>query len=130
MENDAEPCFQALMQFEVVTSVSRAPHGLGGGDGSHFRLLGTEKIHESHSCLKDITSSVHCRCWGCIFGYLGHNVCYLNVFSSLFLFVWLIIFAAFWATLTLSHRTRGLSAGLGEGRDSRLPPDIFINNCR
>lgn len=57
MENDAEPCFQALMQFEVVTSDSRAPHGLGGGDDSHFSLLGTEKIHESQSCLKDIPTA-------------------------------------------------------------------------
>lgn len=54
MENDAEPCFQALMQFEVVMSVSRALHGLGGGDDSHFGLLGTVKIHESQSSLKDI----------------------------------------------------------------------------
>ena len=54
MENDGESCFQALMQFEVVTSVSRAPHGLGGGDDSHFSLLETEKIHEGQSCLKDI----------------------------------------------------------------------------
>lgn len=54
MENDGESCFQALMQFEVVTSVSRAPHGLGGGDDSHFGLLGTEKIYESQSCLKEI----------------------------------------------------------------------------
>ena len=57
MENDAEPCFQALMQFEVVTSVSRAPHGLGGGDDSHFRLLVTEKI-DSESCSKDITLAI------------------------------------------------------------------------
>lgn len=42
------------MQFEVVTSVSRAPHGLGGGDDSYFGLLGTEKIYESQSCLKEI----------------------------------------------------------------------------
>lgn len=54
MENDAEPCFQALMQFEVITSVSRAPHRLGGGDDSHFGLLGTVNIHESQSSLKDI----------------------------------------------------------------------------
>ena len=54
VENDAEPCFQAFMQFEVVTSVSRPPHGLGGGDDSHFRLLGREKI-DSQSCSKDIT---------------------------------------------------------------------------
>ena len=57
MENDAEPCFQAFMQFEVVTSVSRAPHGLGGGDFSHFRLLVTEKI-DSQSCSKDITLAI------------------------------------------------------------------------
>ena len=57
MENDAEPCFQALMQFEVVTSVSRAPHRLGGGDDSHFRLLVTEKI-DSQSCSKDITLAI------------------------------------------------------------------------
>ena len=57
MENDAEPCFQALMQLEVVTSVSRAPHRLGGGDDSHFRLLVTEKI-DSESCSKDITLAI------------------------------------------------------------------------
>lgn len=45
------------MQFEVVTSVSRAPHGLGGGDDSHFRLLVTEKI-DSESCSKDITLAI------------------------------------------------------------------------
>ena len=55
---------------------------------------------------------------------------YLELSSSFFRFVSLITLAAFCAILTVPHRTRGLSAGFGEGRESRLPPDILISNSR
>lgn len=58
------------------------------------------------------------------------STCYLDSASSLDLLASFMTFAAFCAILTVPHLTRGLSAGLGEGRDRRFPPDIRINNSR
>lgn len=54
----------------------------------------------------------------------------LATLFSFFFFVLLITLAAFSAILTVLHRTSGLSAGSGEGRESRLCPDTRISNSR